>query len=506
MAIYPIVKSQRTLPGVSGGVRGSINFDTGEADVWRQIGNLARTGTDVATKIYVQQAEDQLQEAILQAEEEDRQLANRIRTNTDESTYDAEFEKSLQIKKKYRPKNPTAGRGYDSYLKSISPQIREGIKESKQIRLKNKWWDSRDIVRDKYIQTNNPKGLMVKNKLGISLGHTDEKEAGRYFRKAEILAQEEAAFSRIFDDPEGYLDADEKGKREILAGLNTVVDDRGKLMQMDNIALGYISDERIEKGRITLAQTATIKKAATDPAVTVDFMQRKIAQSDGLTPEQKINAMNLFTQSRQTMARGGGNAYTTTENWGLYSDHRERAAKRTITEQEIMDSVGPGGYSWPQAEKLIGIINGKDSSSKAFEDSVAAKNLIAIIGLRIADPKDEDEIELSQFATQRGLGLLEDAFQNKPDWSDREKKEEALRIGRQLEREYDDGTLELELERALEMTTKQRAQVTDRDSIFILASKANLAGIPNPKTKAEYDALPVGTTYIHPTLGRVVKR
>lgn len=489
------------MPGVSGGVRANINFDTGQADVWRQIGNLAATGMDVATKLYVQQAEDQLQEAVLQAEEEDRQLANRLRTNTDESTYDAELEKTLQIKKKYRPKNNMAGRGYDSYLKSITPSLREGIKESKQARLTNKYFDSRDIVRDKAIETGNLRQLEVKNKIGVSLGYTDEKEAGRYYRDAEQKAQYDEALRRVEDNPEGYKNA--KDKQVFLEGLNTVTSDPGKMMAMNNIAKGFIAEREIEKGRITLAQTATIKKAATDPVVTVDFMQKKIAQSDGLTPEQKITSMNLFTQSRQTMARGGSNAYTTTENWSLYSEHRERAAKRTITEQEIMDNVGPGGYSWPQAEKLIGIINGKDSSSKAFEDSAAAKNLTAQIKAMLPVTGaiiDRTDIALNQFANQRGLSLLEDAIQNNPNWTDREKKEEALRIGRQLEREYDDGTLELGLERALEMTTEQRARQIEQDlnKINLSEIKKLGRGIPQPKTKAEFDKLSSGTIFIDP--------
>ena len=36
--------------------------------------------------------------------------------------------------------------------------------------------------------------------------------------------------------------------------------------------------------------------------------------------------------------------------------------------------------------------------------------------------------------------------------------------------------------------------------------KSQKSGIPQPKTKAEYEALPSGTVYIHPTLGRVVKK
>jgi len=165
--------------------------------------------------------------------------------------------------------------------------------------------------------------------------------------------------------------------------------------------------------------------------------------------------------------------------------------------QEIMDNVGPGGFSWPEAERLISVLNGKSSSSEAFEDTAAAKNLTSQVKAMLpvtGTLVDREDVALNQFATQKGLGLLEDAIQNNSKWTDREKKEEALRIGRRIEQEYDSGVLELELERVVEMTTEQRAFVGKG----LAPSEFKGRGIPQPKTKAEFNKLSSGTIFIDP--------
>jgi hypothetical protein len=280
---------------------------------------------------------------------------------------------------------------------------------------------------------------------GIAMGR-DESETMARMEKVRNIAQRDEALRRIEVNPEGYLNALKKGTPAMIKDLTTVTSDPGKMQEMRNNAKGYIAAAEIEKGRLSVSQTARIKKAAMEPDINVSDYEKKIRQSDGLTVEQKIEAMKLFNQSRQTMAKGGANAYVTTENWILYSDHRERASKGNITEQEIMDNVGPGGYSWTQAERLIRVVNGEDSSAKAFEESAAAKDLKAIIDNEL-DVKTD--VELNRYAVNKYSGILEGAIQDNPDWTKTEKKMEALRIGRQFGQDYDDGTLEASLEAAL---------------------------------------------------------
>ncbi len=499
--------AQSFWPGQSSRMR--TDFRTGEAEVFEQIGNLAATVGDVAVKIHLQQAQDQFSTAQIQIKQAEENHAVALRKEQDESKYPAMLEKHKATVNKFRPKNPLAAKDFDTLVAGKSIEWGKASINAMEDRLLDKWEVKADVLEQEFIETGDEAAYIEHMTRGVQLHNQDESQTLRRVEEAKKKADRNIWINKARTDPEKLLDSVKIVDGQEQIGLIPELKDHGVIMEVINIAKGSIADQTIEKGRITIDQTARLHQAAADPNTKVAEYEAKIQQSDALTPEQKITAMNKFTQARSIMAVGGDNSYTKTQNWTLYSDHRERAAKRTITEQEIMDSVGPRGYAWKEAERLLKIISGESSSSKAFEESAAAKNLTAQIKamLPVTGPSvDITDVALNQFANQRGLGLLEDAIRENPNWTDREKKEEALRIGRQLEREYDDGTLELSMERALEMTTEELAQEIERDLNKINLSEIKRFGIPRPRTKAEYDALPKGTTYIHPTLGRVVKQ
>ena len=494
-------------PGPS--FRPRTDFRTGEGEVFRQLGNLAATGGDIAVKLYVQQAQDQFSTAQIQTKQAEADYAASLSKELDESKYPGMLKKYEASIKEFRPKNPLAAHDFDGYIANKSVEWGKANTQAMEDRLLDKWEVKADILEKEFIETGDEIAYVEHMGKGVQLHGQDESQSLRRVEAARGKADRRIWLDTAKSRPEELLDSvktvDGKERIGLLPGLT----DPGVILEIKNIAKGSIADQIIEKGRLSIETQARLSEAAADPNTDVGEYQIKIQQSDGLTDEQKINAMDKFVKSRRIMAAGGDNSYTRTQNWTLYSNHRERAAKRTITEQEIMDNVGPGGYSWPEAERLLKIISGESSSSKAFEESAAAKNLTAQIKAMLpvtGTTIDRTDVALNQFATQRGLGLLEDAIQRNPDWTDREKKEEALRIGRQLEREYDNGTLELSMERALEMTTEELAKEIERDLNKISLSEIRRFGIPRPRTKAEYDALPKGTTYIHPTLGRVVKQ
>lgn len=436
--------------------RTNVQPDTTSDDLWREIGRLAETASDFNTQIYTRQAQDQLSTSGIQVEAAEAELTEAIAAEQDESKFEAILKAHNAKINKFKPKNPLAAKGFDLLIAERRISWDKAHKEAIKDRLKEKWETKADIYEKRAIETGNF-ALYEKHMMGGFLHGQDTSKINKRIETARHLADRRKMESMAGNNPEWILENMETPADMKRLFPNSIPSD---FAYITGITKGAISERKLARGRITLKQTASIKEAATDPEITADFMGRKISQSDGLTPEQKITALNLYTQSRRAMANGRSNAYTTTENEELYTNHRRRAANRTITEQEIIDSVGPGGYSWPRAEKLVSIINGSSSSSKAFEESAAAKNLTQQIKVMIpvtGDLADRESVALNQFANQRGLGLLEDAMLNHPEWTDRENKEEALRIGRHLEREYEDGTLELGIERALEMTTVQRA-------------------------------------------------
>jgi len=470
MANWPIQTTKRTMPGTSTTIRSNLDYNTNAGMVARALGEMGNKFEE----LHIKQAYDQLSTAKLQSMQDETQFASDLNKEMDESKYDAMLSRFEASQNKLNPKNPLAAKLWNRYNIQQSLTRKKNTEDAKHDRLANKWEVTRDGLAAEAEQ-DYAKMPMLKGHVAVGIGakYTEQAEGERFFQKAEELAQYKEATRRVRANPDGYLDSLKKGKPPILEDLPTVVNDPLKMMAVRNNAEGRKSEIELEKGRITLKQTAAIKKAAAGSAADIASMEAKISQSDALTVEQKITAMKEFNATRRVMAKGGNNAYTTTENEQLYTDHRRRAASKSITEQEIIDNVGPGGYSWPRAEKLISIIKGTSSSAKAFEESAAAKNLIALTK-DIADPVKD--AELSQFVIQRGLGYLEDFIEGNPDATDREKKEAALRIGRQLQLEDESGTLESVLEST------------------IINYQPPKLGI----TKAEFDKLPSGSIFIAP--------
>ncbi len=156
-------------------------------------------------------------------------------------------------------------------------------------------------------------------------------------------------------------------------------------------------------------------------------------------------AINKHQNAFRIMNATGKNVYKETQSPTKFGEIRDSVLAGTATEKEIRDNVGPDGYSTTDEAYLIKLFNGDESKAKALEDSAAGKNLTALIDDILF--RDDNYLELSQYTNQRGLGFLGDYIKRNPEATGREKKEEALRISRNLEREYESGSLEQELER-----------------------------------------------------------
>ena len=173
------------------------------------------------------------------------------------------------------------------------------------------------------------------------------------------------------------------------------------------------------------------------------------AKKQELGGDWYIDTMNKYRNAFSILNKTGVNVYKTTQSPVKFGEIRDKVIAGTSSEAEIRANVGAGGYSTADEAYLLRLFNGDESKAKALEDSAAGKNLTAQIDAIIDKGTDADpeEVALNQYATQKGLALLQDAIANNPNMSDREKKEESLRIGRNLQREYQEGVLEAGLEK-----------------------------------------------------------
>jgi hypothetical protein len=423
-----------TMPSSSGGTRPNIDYNIGEADLWKQVGNLAQAAGSTINTVYLLQAEQQFMDATLKAEEEITRFGQSLNENQDEDTYQAELDKSIGTARKFSPKNTLAARNYDNWLRKQSISWKRATEDARQRKIVNKWKATELDLENKAKNTGSTAPLYVHLNTGVALGYMDQDDAQRIIIDTENIVKYNRAMDVAKTRPEELLDSVKtvNGKEHI--GILPDITDTGQIMAIKNIAKGAIQDAKIEMGRLKLETTSRLKQYAADPNVDTDMMETKITQSDALSPAQKIEAMSEWRQARNIMAKGGQNPYTTTQNWELYNEDRRKVTSEDITEQEIIDHVGPKGYSWPQAEHLISVLNGKSSKASAFEDSSAAKLLIEMIDGYSDTMKVPKEV--IPVLRNKALRLLQDSIDGSEKvMTKRQKEETALRIFNSLKTE-----------------------------------------------------------------------
>jgi hypothetical protein len=358
--------AQSFWPGRS--YRSNVTAATGEAEAWQEAERMfARIG-ETATNIYLMDGQDQLSTAQIQIKAAEAEYVAEIENEQDQNKYDAILAKHTARVRALRPKHPLAAKRFDNIYANKQINWSSFTQDAKRDRLNDKWEVKRDILEKQYIESGDESLYVQHMMAGIAMGR-DESETMKRIEVAKGRAEYDEALRRIQVNPQGYLDSLKKGKPPILEGLTSVANDPGKMMAMKNIAEGFVNEQKLDRGRLTLEQEMAINKAAADPNTETEFMEKKISQSDGLTPEQKINAMNKYTAARRTMAKGGTNPYTTTSNHARLKDMKRRAREKTLTEEEIYRWEGDvDGVSIIDADKLRNILSEKDDASKTAQE------------------------------------------------------------------------------------------------------------------------------------------
>jgi hypothetical protein len=216
---------------------------------------------------------------------------------------------------------------------------------------------------------------------------------------------------------------------------------------------------------------------------------------DELGDDWQTDALNKFQNAFRITNTKGENPFIKTQSYEKFTEIRQEILDEKIkSEREIRKWTGKkDGYAIPQEKYLLDLYKGDESSSKAFENTAAAKLIKEMLedweeGVRIRP-------EMVNILREKGYRLLEDAIQaaEKP-LTERQKKEKALSI-------YNSLILE-----ASTITTKPEALLTpkdiaEREQYFVrkgLAPGEFMGAIPQPKTKAEFDKLPSGTIFLAP--------
>jgi len=272
MANFPIMRTKMTMPGTSGGIRPNLDYETGEANVWRAVGNLAEAGTETVSRIYLLQAEQQYVDAKLKAETEMINLAKYLNENTDEYTYQGEFEKSVGNIKKNAPRNPLAARRYDYFVRQQVPLLQNSVDESSRRRIVDKWGAQRILAQDKWEATGNSAEYLELTQAGVALGYMDKEAATK-----EILATENAAnYNQAIEvarvRPQEIIDSFyiKDGKERI--GILPNITDIGQIMAIENIAVNKLRENNNAKQKNEIDAYLAIRRGQLNDPTKLDTM------------------------------------------------------------------------------------------------------------------------------------------------------------------------------------------------------------------------------------------
>jgi hypothetical protein len=195
----------------------------------------------------------------------------------------------------------------------------------------------------------------------------------------------------------------------------------------------------------------------------------KNARED-LGAESYIDALNKYQNAFRILNDTGVNVYKDTQNWKLYWEDLQRAIDKDITEKELRDHVGEDGYSVTHFKEIKSVLEGTSSKVKAFEDSAAAKNLEEQIDSMIPKREaDRYDVALNQYAMGLGMGLLKDAITD--EMTEQDKKDEAIRIGWELERQLNSGELGSQFEAKFDPTKKPAIQPEGKAAGYVMGKK-----------------------------------
>ena len=301
------------MPGTSGGIRVGLDFRTGEAEVWEQIAHLAATVTDVGQKFYIQQAEVQLQDSILQAEDEMLNLNNRLRENQDEETYQNELSKSIKTMQRFRPKNGMAARGYDSWIKSQTPGWRGDVEKSRQIRIDNKWFATLDDLADKAKDNGSTAQVKIHVATGLALGIIDENTAGDVLRKIENDAEYNQGLNWALTNPQGLLDSIKvKDGKTYLEGYSTLTS--GQIIALRSNAEGTLNFRERQKDEATSALYDDILRHAAE-GTTPERMKELLRQTVGISDSEKTKLLKSYMAAHSLWSEKGIDPYNNTQDF-----------------------------------------------------------------------------------------------------------------------------------------------------------------------------------------------
>lgn len=430
MGEFPIVRAKGTLPGVSGRVRGSLDFDTGGAEVGQAVAGLGEGLFDIGMKYWIRDATSQLADSKLVIERIVEETAQGLKSNPDHTTYPQTQKDMISRIDAVKPKNPIAAQQLELIKKAntviwekmFAGAAQERIDASQEATLIN--------LQQEAIQTGKP-STFRKYVFQYAKTNPDQMPADRVTKILKDTAQdvELAAMKRLArDNPTAVLDMIKDVDYE---KTSLTVED---IQAVENMAYSVLSRQSSERDALQ-EQTGNQLLAdfwngkLVDPQVVTDYLEKGLITT---TMAMYIRQAILNpVEIDNVQARGEVLGAITALKMGIK------------TKKEVLDTY------YKNLSKLTPVTQ-KTLQFDIYEEVAAADargthNAIRQIGMTLGGEYDIETRLYTRFTNDQtadayGWAILEltdlvkqKAADNKP-MDEREKLVEAMRIGNEAKR------------------------------------------------------------------------
>jgi hypothetical protein len=324
--------------------------DTGEAELWKNVGRLAKEGSNTLIQAHLKQADNQYMNSMLDTKIKWEELADELDTNLDENTYMAAYEKKLAEIKKLRPKNETAGRLFDRSVTEQAIAQRKSTKEAMQLRINDTWQVTKDRLTEEAIRTGSAALLVGHVTAGIEAGLIKKAPAMKHLQDTAHKASRRAGENSALSDPEAFLKSVQGNEIKDMPLLTP-----GDVQDLRNIAKGEIAFRKSQEDAALSSFYVDISKQAAD-GMPFGELRDLIRNQPGLTTKEKEKAMAVANSAYRTWDEGGTkeNPWKTTQDQGALLEMQVRISQgKPTTEMDIINAQ----YAQPEKGPLFSNID-----------------------------------------------------------------------------------------------------------------------------------------------------
>jgi hypothetical protein len=393
------------------------------------IGGMGAAMFQVGGQMWQVQAAKQFSEHRLDTTREANKLMAQIEANHDPEAIAEYTNQFYEYARNKEIPNGLAARRYQEWVNLSMPEIESAVAAKKRKITVDDWTAHGLELTAEAERTGNSSAIEAYYKDGVRAGMVDSDTAAGTIIKVKEAITYQNGLSWAWTDPEGLQAAitTKDGKLSIPGSGFTPE----QVIALQANAKGAINFREQQQEKALSALYGKADEMASNNISPQDM--KTWVRSQNIPPKEQTAVMKRYLTSLDVWNATGTNPYTTRLDNAKFKQMQEDAIDGKLSEKQIREEVGKT-ITIPDGDKLRDILNNKGTQT-AFEDTQAAKYIEELV-TTLSGVADKGQIPILR---EKGYRLLYNAIKMADlkghPLTEREKKETALRIFNDLEKE-----------------------------------------------------------------------